>query len=137
LQGPGASPGVSQRGRGGPVHDPRNGRPLGPNQQPMQQQQLPQGHQQQQPMMQQQQAAPQQGRPLKGIPQVVPDFAIPGATKESPTQHQATSNFSQGPNLMQKLGDLTAGVTGGEGGVDNIISRGKELIFMKFGLGGK
>uniref|UniRef100_A0A6B2ED43 Putative peripheral benzodiazepine receptor prax-1 n=1 Tax=Phlebotomus kandelakii TaxID=1109342 RepID=A0A6B2ED43_9DIPT len=36
----------------------------------------------------------------------------------------------QGPNLMQKLNEITA--PGGD-----ILSKGKELIFMKFGLGGK
>lgn len=51
-------------------------------------------------------------------------------------QQQFNNNMQQGgnqpgqPNLMQKLGDITA--PGGD-----ILSKGKELIFMKFGLGGK
>ncbi|KAF6216073.1 hypothetical protein GE061_000411 [Apolygus lucorum] len=36
-----------------------------------------------------------------------------------------------GPNLMQKLTEMTAG----DNSVDHILSKGKELIFMKFGLG--
>jgi len=50
-------------------------------------------------------------------------------------QQQYNNNMQQGggpgqPNLMQKIGDITA--PGGD-----ILSKGKELIFMKFGLGGK
>lgn len=51
-------------------------------------------------------------------------------------QQQFNNNMQQGgnqpgqPNLMQKLGDITA--PGGD-----ILSKGKELIFIKFGLGGK
>lgn len=68
----------------------------------------------------------QQNRPQhKGIPAVIP-------TGISPQQQQqpSTSQPNQGPNLMQKLTDMTA--PGGD-----ILSKGKELIFMKFGLGGK
>lgn len=77
---------------------------------------------------QQQQHQPQQqlpNKPVKGIPSVVPDFVIPN--KESPTATTA-SKFPEAPNLMQKFSEMT-------GGADDIISKGKELIFMKFGLG--
>lgn len=66
----------------------------------------------------------QQNRPQhKGIPAVIP-------TGNSPQQlQQPTTSQAAGPNLMQKLTDMTA--PGGD-----ILSKGKELIFMKFGLGG-
>lgn len=57
----------------------------------------------------------------KGVPQVIPTI---GAPQQQQPQQQ------QGPNLMQKLNEITA--PGGD-----ILSKGKELIFMKFGLGGK
>lgn len=103
----------------------------GPPGQGMQQQQQQQMQQQQQ----QQQQQRQQQQPMKGVPKVVPDFVIPN-NKESPTAN-TTSTFPPAPNLMQKLGDLTAGLTGGDNPADNLLSKGKELIFMKFGLGGK
>ncbi|XP_072934285.1 RIMS-binding protein 2 isoform X2 [Epargyreus clarus] len=58
----------------------------------------------------------------RGGPAVVPaPTAQPVPTTQPPTSQ---------PNLMQKLTDMTA--PGGD-----ILSKGKELIFMKFGLGGK
>lgn len=57
----------------------------------------------------------------KGVPQVVPTMAA---------GQQQQGNNATGPNLMQKLNEITA--PGGD-----ILSKGKELIFMKFGLGGK
>ena len=36
------------------------------------------------------------------------------------------------PSMLQKLGDMAATAPGGD-----MLSKGKELIFMKFGLGGK
>lgn len=46
-------------------------------------------------------------------------------------QPQAPPTEPQVPNLMQKLTEMT----GGDNSVDHILSKGKELIFMKFGLG--
>jgi RIMS-binding protein 2 len=71
-------------------------------------------------------------KPLKGVPAVVPDFVIPN-NKESPTGAAPGPKFPEPPNLMQKLSEMTGGA---DTSVDNIISKGKELIFMKFGLGG-
>lgn len=71
-------------------------------------------------------------KPLKGVPAVVPDFVIPN-NKESPTGAAPGPKFPEAPNLMQKLSEMTGGA---DTSVDNIISKGKELIFMKFGLGG-
>lgn len=71
-------------------------------------------------------------KPLKGVPAVVPDFVIPN-NKESPTGTAPGPKFPEAPNLMQKLSEMTGGA---DTSVDNIISKGKELIFMKFGLGG-
>lgn len=92
-------------------------------------------------------------QPPKGVPQVIPQ---PGMTQQ-PFGGQPTGQMGggvggmgafggglqgaqqpqqpgmpgqQGPNLMQKLNEITA--PGGD-----ILSKGKELIFMKFGLGGK
>lgn len=48
------------------------------------------------------------------------------AAATAPQQQPPTSQ----PNLMQKFTEMTA--PGGD-----ILSKGKELIFMKFGLGGK
>ncbi|XP_046980701.1 DNA translocase FtsK-like [Schistocerca americana] len=86
------------------------------------------GPQQQDGGQQAQQQPPQaSSRPLKGVPSVVPDFVIPN-NKESPTAPVSGSKFPEAPNLMQKFSEMT-------GGADDIISKGKELIFMKFGLG--
>ncbi|KAB0791386.1 hypothetical protein PPYR_03186 [Photinus pyralis] len=62
----------------------------------------------------------------KGVPQVIPTIGAP-LQQQQPQQQQQQQ---QGPNLMQKLNEITA--PGGD-----ILSKGKELIFMKFGLGGK
>lgn len=63
----------------------------------------------------------------KGVPQVLPNVGgmgqVGGAQQQQP-------GVPGGPNLMQKLNEITA--PGGD-----ILSKGKELIFMKFGLGGK
>ncbi|XP_073998892.1 RIMS-binding protein 2-like isoform X2 [Rhodnius prolixus] len=50
------------------------------------------------------------------------------STTQPSQQQQPTNNA---PNLMQKLTEMT----GGDTSVDHILSKGKELIFMKFGLG--
>ncbi|XP_066905379.1 RIMS-binding protein 2 [Halyomorpha halys] len=50
-------------------------------------------------------------------------------TKQQPNAAPATESLA--PNLMQKLSEMTAG----DNSVDHILSKGKELIFMKFGLG--
>lgn len=58
----------------------------------------------------------------RGGPAVVPaPTAQPISQAQPPTSQ---------PNLMQKFSEMTA--PGGD-----ILSKGKELIFMKFGLGGK
>lgn len=64
----------------------------------------------------------------------------PGAAPASPARRAgpavvpvpvpAASTPATQPNLMQKFSEMTA--PGGD-----ILSKGKELIFMKFGLGGK
>lgn len=89
-------------------------------------------------------------QPQKGVPQIVPTM---GVGQQQQQQQQQQFNQQQqgqqnqqgfgpgggmqgqpgqpgGPNLMQKLTDITA--PGGD-----MLSKGKELIFMKFGLGGK
>lgn len=43
-----------------------------------------------------------------------------------------TTTTTPGHNFMQKLTEMTSGT---DTSVDNILSKGKELIFMKFGLG--
>lgn len=73
-------------------------------------------------------AQAQQNRPQhKGIPAVIPTGISPQSQQP---QQQQQQQQQAGPNLMQKLTDMTA--PGGD-----ILSKGKELIFMKFGLGGK
>jgi len=62
----------------------------------------------------------------KGVPQVLPNVGGMGQVGGAQPQPGAPG----GPNLMQKLNEITA--PGGD-----ILSKGKELIFMKFGLGGK
>lgn len=57
-------------------------------------------------------------------PAVVPP---PNAQLSQPPVPQPSTTQ---PNLMQKFSEMTA--PGGD-----ILSKGKELIFMKFGLGGK
>lgn len=68
----------------------------------------------------------------KGVPQVIPN--VVGGQQQMQMQQQQQAQQQQqnagAPNLMQKLNEITA--PGGD-----ILSKGKELIFMKFGLGGK
>lgn len=70
----------------------------------------------------------------KGVPQVIPTVGqqMPMNQQQQHQQHQQQQQQpnAAGPNLMQKLNEITA--PGGD-----ILSKGKELIFMKFGLGGK
>ncbi|KAJ0173196.1 hypothetical protein K1T71_011372 [Dendrolimus kikuchii] len=68
-------------------------------------------------------SAPAPSPARRGGPAVVP---APSAQPLTPAQQPPTSQ----PNLMQKFTEMTA--PGGD-----ILSKGKELIFMKFGLGGK
>lgn len=56
--------------------------------------------------------------------------AGPAVVPAPNVQVPATSTPATQPNLMQKFSEMTA--PGGD-----ILSKGKELIFMKFGLGGK
>lgn len=64
-------------------------------------------------------------------PQVVPTMGNSTTTTTTMNQQQPQqANAAGAPNLMQKLNEITA--PGGD-----ILSKGKELIFMKFGLGGK
>lgn len=65
----------------------------------------------------------------KGVPQVIPNVGG-GMTPGVAQPQQGGPGIPGGPNLMQKLNEITA--PGGD-----ILSKGKELIFMKFGLGGK
>lgn len=55
---------------------------------------------------------------------------VPNSTVVQPQAQAQQVNAAGAPNLMQKLNEITA--PGGD-----ILSKGKELIFMKFGLGGK
>lgn len=67
----------------------------------------------------------------KGVPQVIPTIGSAAPMGQAqPQQQQQQAQQQVGPNLMQKLNEITA--PGGD-----ILSKGKELIFMKFGLGGK
>ncbi|KAK9874253.1 hypothetical protein WA026_002609 [Henosepilachna vigintioctopunctata] len=69
---------------------------------------------------------------MKGIPQVIPNVMGPNTTGNMANMGNISNQANQpgAPNLMQKLNEITA--PGGD-----ILSKGKELIFMKFGLGGK
>lgn len=51
--------------------------------------------------------------------------------QQQPGQQPGVNQQGQ-PSIMQKLGDVAGAVPGGD-----MLSKGKELIFMKFGLGGK
>ncbi|KAJ8981873.1 hypothetical protein NQ317_008221 [Molorchus minor] len=95
------------------------------------QQQQQQQHQQQQQFAGQNQSYSAQNQNRiqhKGVPQVLPNVMVGGGTL--PGNQQQINNAAGAPNLMQKLNEITA--PGGD-----ILSKGKELIFMKFGLGGK
>ncbi|KAJ8910498.1 hypothetical protein NQ315_012345 [Exocentrus adspersus] len=106
----------------------------GQHQQPQQQQQQhqQQQQQQQQPFSGQNQAyaANQNRMQHKGVPQVLPNVMVGGGPMPNSQQQQQQGMNAAAPNLMQKLNEITA--PGGD-----ILSKGKELIFMKFGLGGK
>lgn len=70
----------------------------------------------------------------RGTPNVLPSMS----TNTKPTNAQTTSGttglkFPESPNIMQKLSEMTGSAE--HNPVDNILSKGKELIFMKFGLG--
>lgn len=60
-----------------------------------------------------------------------PNPMLPAADKSPAPQAPPPPTEPQMPNLMQKLNEMT----GGDNSVDHILSKGKELIFMKFGLG--
>ncbi|XP_043801630.1 uncharacterized protein LOC122719654 isoform X4 [Apis laboriosa] len=111
---------------------------FGPQGQQFQQQQPQQQQQQQQPNQpysQQNQASSMQSqstsKPMRGIPTVLP---TPQAKVQPNTtqgqQQQQQQQQSTGPNLMQKFTEMAGASAGGD-----ILSKGKELIFMKFGLG--
>lgn len=83
----------------------------------------------QQPLFSGQNQGFQQNRiQQKGVPQVIPNVTVGSGTMSNNQQQQG--NNATAPNLIQKLNEITA--PGGD-----ILSKGKELIFMKFGLGGK
>ncbi|XP_018343612.1 PREDICTED: uncharacterized protein LOC108749416 isoform X2 [Trachymyrmex septentrionalis] len=69
-------------------------------------------------------------KPMRGIPAVLP--TAQSKTQPNPTQQQQQQPQQQstGPNLMQKFTEMAGASAGGD-----ILSKGKELIFMKFGLG--
>lgn len=60
-----------------------------------------------------------------------PNPTLPAADKPAAVPQAPPPAEPQMPNLMQKLNEMT----GGDNSVDHILSKGKELIFMKFGLG--
>ncbi|XP_076303459.1 RIMS binding protein isoform X10 [Lasioglossum baleicum] len=112
-----------------------------PQSQQQQHQQQQQQQQQQQPQQQNQSSTMQGGqstsKPMRGIPTVLP--TIQSKTQQNPVQGQQPQQQQQqqqqqqpstGPNLMQKFTEITGASAGGD-----ILSKGKELIFMKFGLG--
>ncbi|XP_034952674.1 uncharacterized protein [Chelonus insularis] len=110
------------------------------------QQQGPQGYQQQNFQQQQpQQTGPQQygqqnqgqnlqgpqaNKPMRGIPAVIPTAQSKPTDQPAQQQQQQQQQQSTGPNLMQKFTEMAGASAGGD-----ILSKGKELIFMKFGLG--
>ncbi|XP_057657732.1 RIMS-binding protein 2 isoform X3 [Diorhabda carinulata] len=101
---------------------------MGSSQSQQQQQQKQQFSNQNQAFQNQNQAFQNANRiQHKGVPQVVPNVIGGG---QMPNNQQTQMNSPGAPNLMQKLNEITA--PGGD-----ILSKGKELIFMKFGLGGK
>ncbi|TGZ37992.1 RIMS-binding protein 2 [Temnothorax longispinosus] len=71
-----------------------------------------------------------QQQPMRGIPAVLP--TAQSKTQPNPTQQQQQQQQQQstGPNLMQKFTEMAGASAGGD-----ILSKGKELIFLKFGLG--
>lgn len=109
-------------------------------QQPTQQFQQPQSQQQLgQPFSQQNQpgglgmqiGGPQStSKPMRGIPAVLPTAQSKTQPTTQQQQQQQPQQQSTGPNLMQKFTEMAGASAGGD-----ILSKGKELIFMKFGLG--
>nr|XP_050857277.1 uncharacterized protein LOC127066959 isoform X7 [Vespula vulgaris] len=114
-------------------------------QQPQQQQQGQHQQQQQQQVQQSNQGYGQQNqgpsmqssqpssKPMRGIPAVLPTAqskTTPNTTQGQQQQQQPQQQQSTGPNLMQKFTEMAGASAGGD-----ILSKGKELIFMKFGLG--
>ncbi|XP_011345210.1 uncharacterized protein LOC105283834 isoform X2 [Ooceraea biroi] len=67
-------------------------------------------------------------KPMRGIPTVLPTAQSKPNTAQG--QQQQPQQQSTGPNLMQKFTEMAGASAGGD-----ILSKGKELIFMKFGLG--
>uniref|UniRef100_A0A336LN12 CSON006021 protein n=1 Tax=Culicoides sonorensis TaxID=179676 RepID=A0A336LN12_CULSO len=112
--------------KGVPQVVPQPGMASGPGGMMGQQQQQPMMGQQQQPMQQQ----PQQSHnPLGGFN----PFGGGQQQQQQPQQPGMQGQPGQpgaGPSILGKLTDMTA--PGGD-----MLSKGKELIFMKFGLGGK
>lgn len=89
------------------------------------------------------------GKLFKGLAHVVPDFGLGGRPHDVQQQVQGQAGGGTS-SFMQKLNDLThhnpvnsvnqqphqqQQQQQPDHGVDNILSKGKELIFMKFGLG--
>ncbi len=68
----------------------------------------------------------------RGAPHVLPELSTTAKPTSAPSNSGIGLKFPESPNIMQKLSEIT-GTT--ENPVDNILSKGKELIFMKFGLG--
>lgn len=98
-------------------------------QQQQQQQQPGQSFMQQGLQVSMQPGGPQgTSKPMRGIPAVIPSAQ---SKTQPPTQgQQQPQQQSTGPNLMQKFTEMAGASAGGD-----ILSKGKELIFMKFGLG--
>lgn len=67
----------------------------------------------------------------RGTPNVIPELSANKPTTAPPSTGTGLK-FPESPNIMQKLSEITGSA---ENPVDNILSKGKELIFMKFGLG--
>ncbi|XP_065214822.1 RIMS-binding protein 2-like isoform X3 [Planococcus citri] len=70
-------------------------------------------------------------RTIRGTPNVIPELSANKPTNAPPSTGTGLK-FPESPNIMQKLSEITHNA---ENPVDNILSKGKELIFMKFGLG--
>ncbi|XP_011863352.1 PREDICTED: nuclear transcription factor Y subunit beta-like [Vollenhovia emeryi] len=69
-------------------------------------------------------------KPMRGIPAVIPTAQSKTQPMSTQQQQQQPQQQSTGPNLMQKFTEMAGASAGGD-----ILSKGKELIFMKFGLG--
>lgn len=73
-------------------------------------------------------------RANKGTPNALPAMSTSAKPANVPPAPGMTgSKFPESPNIMQKLSEMTGNAE--HNPVDNILSKGKELIFMKFGLG--